>query len=69
MEQRYFHTISERNRKGFEVGTTEFNDIIYINVADLVDAYTGDGVTIEISNNNIVSIKNGAITKENLLEK
>ena len=41
-------------------------DPIYINVADLVDAYTGDGVTIEISKNNIVSIKNGAITKEKL---
>jgi hypothetical protein len=42
---------------------------IYINVADLVDAYTGDGVTIEISNNNVVSIKNGAITKEKLAQE
>lgn len=52
--------------KALKLELQNSNDIIYINVADLVDAYTGDGVTIEISNNNIVSIKNGAITKEKL---
>lgn len=55
--------------KALKLELQNSNDIIYINVADLVDAYTGDGVTIEISNNNIVSIKNGAITKEKLAQE
>lgn len=55
--------------KALKLELQNSDDIIYINVADLVDAYTGDGVTIEISNNNIVSIKNGAITKEKLAQE
>ena len=54
--------------KALKLELNNSNDIIYINVADLVDAYTADGVTLTLDSNNQFSIKAGGVSETELAQ-
>ena len=54
--------------KALKLELNNSNDIIYINVADLVDAYTADGVTLTLNANNQFSIKAGGVSETELAQ-
>lgn len=54
--------------KALKLELQNSNDIIYINVADLVDAYTADGVTLTLNSSNQFSIKAGGVSETELAQ-
>lgn len=54
--------------KALKLELNNSSDIIYINVADLVDAYTADGVTLTLNSNNQFSIKAGGVSETELAQ-
>ena len=54
--------------KALKLELNNSNDIIYINVADLVDAYTADGVTLTLNSSNQFSIKAGGVSETELAQ-
>lgn len=55
--------------KALKLELQNSSDIIYINVADLVDAYTADGVTLTLNSNNQFSIKAGGVSETELAQE
>ena len=55
--------------KALKLELQNSNDIIYINVADLVDAYTADGVTLTLNANHQFSIKAGGVSETELAQE
>ena len=71
-------TIADDPVNGYEVGdkyidfvintkdSSGTDEHIYINVKDLIDTYTADNNTLQLSNNNQFSVKSGGITSSHI---